>query len=44
MIEVDLEDTQAVAAAFRGQTSRGKSLSAGAPVKVVNLAAQAGVR
>jgi UDP-glucuronate 4-epimerase len=44
LIEADLEDTQAVAAAFRGQTSSGKSLSPGAPVKVVNLAAQAGVR
>ena len=44
LIEADLEDTQAVAAAFRGQASSGIDLAPGAPTKVVNLAAQAGVR
>jgi UDP-glucuronate 4-epimerase len=44
LIEADLEDTQSVAAAFRGQASSGIDLTPGAPTKVVNLAAQAGVR
>lgn len=44
LIEADLEDNQAVKAAFRGQANSGMDLSAGAPAKVVNLAAQAGVR
>jgi len=44
LIEADLEDRDAVEAAFRGQHSSGAALAPGAPRKVVNLAAQAGVR
>jgi UDP-glucuronate 4-epimerase len=44
LIEADLDDNQAVAAAFRGQARGGSNLAPGAPNKVVNLAAQAGVR
>jgi len=44
LVEADLKDSHAVAAAFRGQAGGGKDLSPGAPTKVVNLAAQAGVR
>ncbi len=44
LIEADLEDSQAVAAAFRGQDGNGMVLPPGKPCKVVNLAAQAGVR
>ena len=44
LIEADLEDREAMAAAFGGKTINGSNLSPGAPRKVVNLAAQAGVR
>jgi UDP-glucuronate 4-epimerase len=44
LVKADLEDSQAVAAAFRGQACGDTDLTPGAPTKVVNLAAQAGVR
>jgi UDP-glucuronate 4-epimerase len=44
LVKADLEDSQAVEAAFRGQASGDTDLTPGAPTKVVNLAAQAGVR
>ena len=44
LIEADLEDLDAVGSAFRGQDISGTALAPGVPKKVVNLAAQAGVR
>ncbi|MEB3353860.1 MAG: GDP-mannose 4,6-dehydratase, partial [Cyanobacteriota bacterium] len=44
LIEADLEDRAAVEAAFRGRSPAGEPLAPGAPTRVVNLAAQAGVR
>ncbi|MFN9643990.1 MAG: NAD-dependent epimerase [Cyanobacteriota bacterium] len=43
-IEASLEDGRAVEAAFRGVSLEGKGLAPGRPERVVNLAAQAGVR
>jgi UDP-glucuronate 4-epimerase len=44
LIEADLQDKAAVEAAFRGESHSGSVLAPGAPSRVVNLAAQAGVR
>ena len=44
LIEADLEDQAAVEAAFLGQSLGGEPLTPGRPERVVNLAAQAGVR
>ena len=44
LIEADLEDQAAVEAAFLGESPAGEVLSPGRPERVVNLAAQAGVR
>jgi UDP-glucuronate 4-epimerase len=44
LIEADLQDPAAVAAAFRSETPHGQPLPPGCPRQVVNLAAQAGVR
>lgn len=44
LIEASLEDSLAVEAAFNGEGSSGKALAPGSPRRVVNLAAQAGVR
>jgi UDP-glucuronate 4-epimerase len=44
LLRGDLEDRDAVAAAFRGEGPGGVSLPPGPPDRVVNLAAQAGVR
>lgn len=44
LIEAHLEDPVAIAAAFSGRGSDGQVLAAGPPRRVVNLAAQAGVR
>jgi UDP-glucuronate 4-epimerase len=44
LIEADLQDAAAVAAAFRSETPHGQPLPPGCPRQVVNLAAQAGVR
>jgi UDP-glucuronate 4-epimerase len=44
LIESHLENEQAVAAAFRGETPTGSRCVTGAPTRAVNLAAQAGVR
>ncbi|MFM8661859.1 MAG: NAD-dependent epimerase [Cyanobium sp.] len=44
LIEASLEDGAALQAAFRGQSPDGQPLPPGAPRRVVNLAAQAGVR
>jgi UDP-glucuronate 4-epimerase len=44
LIQGDIADPRAVAAAFRGETQEGVSLLPGVPTRVVNLAAQAGVR
>ncbi|MEB3307371.1 MAG: NAD-dependent epimerase [Cyanobacteriota bacterium] len=44
LIEADLENQQAVAAAFRGESPAGASCITGPPRRAVNLAAQAGVR
>ena len=44
LIEADLENAKAVEAAFRGEMPSGIPFRTGAPTKVVNLAAQAGVR
>jgi len=44
LIQADLEDQAAVEAAFRGESPDGERLAPGRPERVVNLAAQAGVR
>ncbi|MFM7169846.1 MAG: NAD-dependent epimerase [Cyanobium sp.] len=44
LIQGHLEDPAAVAAAFRGESLEGNPLPPGSPERVVNLAAQAGVR
>ena len=44
LVEANLEDAAAVQAAFRGHGPDGQPLPPGAPRRVVNLAAQAGVR
>ncbi|MFN9631841.1 MAG: NAD-dependent epimerase [Cyanobacteriota bacterium] len=44
LIQADLEDQAAVEAAFRGEAPGEGPLPTGAPERVVNLAAQAGVR
>jgi UDP-glucuronate 4-epimerase len=44
LIKADLQDKAAVEAAFRGESLSGTVLAPGAPTRVVNLAAQAGVR
>jgi UDP-glucuronate 4-epimerase len=44
LIQADLEDPAAVEAAFRGEGPGGEPLPPGRPERVVNLAAQAGVR
>lgn len=44
LIEGNLEDCGAVEAAFRGEALGGEPLAPGPPERVVNLAAQAGVR
>ncbi|MFN9660264.1 MAG: GDP-mannose 4,6-dehydratase, partial [Cyanobacteriota bacterium] len=44
LIQADLEDAAAVEAAFRGEAPGGEALGPGRPERVVNLAAQAGVR
>jgi UDP-glucuronate 4-epimerase len=44
LIEGNLEDRAAVEAAFRGEGLTGEPLAPGRPERVVNLAAQAGVR
>jgi UDP-glucuronate 4-epimerase len=44
LIQADLEDQAAVEAAFRGEAPGGGALPPGPPERVVNLAAQAGVR
>jgi UDP-glucuronate 4-epimerase len=44
LIEADLEDRAAMEAAFCGESVVGVPLGPGAPARVVNLAAQAGVR
>jgi UDP-glucuronate 4-epimerase len=44
LIQADLEDPVAVDAVFRGQGPGGQPLPPGRPERVVNLAAQAGVR
>ena len=44
LIQADLEDPAAVEAAFRGESPGGEPLAPGRPERVVNLAAQAGVR
>jgi UDP-glucuronate 4-epimerase len=44
LIQASLEDRAAVEGAFRGESPTGESLAPGPPERVVNLAAQAGVR
>jgi UDP-glucuronate 4-epimerase len=44
LVQADLENAEAVQAAFRGRTTAAETLATGAPRRVVNLAAQAGVR
>ena len=44
LVEASLEDCGAVEAAFRGETAEGAPCPCGRPSRVVNLAAQAGVR
>jgi UDP-glucuronate 4-epimerase len=44
LVEASLEDSAAVEAAFRGETAAGHPCPCGRPSRVVNLAAQAGVR
>jgi UDP-glucuronate 4-epimerase len=44
LIQADLQDPDAVAAAFRAESPHGQALAPGRPRRVVNLAAQAGVR
>lgn len=44
LIQASLEDRSAVEAAFRGESLGGEPLAPGRPERVVNLAAQAGVR
>ncbi len=43
-LQANLEDAAAVEAAFRGESAAGERLAPGRPDRVVNLAAQAGVR
>jgi len=44
LIKADLEDSAALESLFRGESTEVKNLDIAAPTKVVNLAAQAGVR